>query len=80
MTRRLSTGSPSEFKRERVLTWGDEALQRLDEAAEKAKIELSSAMESEVNIPFLTSSDAGPQHLLIKVTRAKLEELAPGGH
>ena len=52
------------------------ARQRLDEAAEKAKIELSSAMETEVNIPFLTSSDAGPQHLLVKMGRAKLEELA----
>ncbi|MBI2099667.1 molecular chaperone DnaK [Candidatus Uhrbacteria bacterium] len=51
------------------------ALQRLDEAAEKAKIELSSAFETEVNIPFITSTDAGPQHLLIKLTRAKLEEL-----
>ena len=51
------------------------ALQRLDEAAEKAKIELSSAVETEVNIPFITSTDAGPQHLLIKMTRAKLEEL-----
>ncbi|MGH7175194.1 MAG: Hsp70 family protein, partial [Minisyncoccia bacterium] len=52
------------------------ARQRLDEAAEKAKIELSSATETEVNIPFLTSTDAGPQHLLIKMSRAKLEELA----
>ena len=52
------------------------ALQRLDEAAEKAKIELSTATESEINIPFITSSDAGPQHLLLKLTRAKLNELA----
>jgi molecular chaperone DnaK len=52
------------------------AVQRLDEAAEKAKIELSTAMESEVNIPFITSTDAGPQHLLIKLSRAKLEELS----
>ncbi|MDO8407797.1 MAG: molecular chaperone DnaK [bacterium] len=52
------------------------ARQRLDEAAEKAKIELSAAIETEVNIPFLTSSDAGPQHLLVKMSRAKLEELA----
>jgi len=51
------------------------ALQRLDEAAEKAKIELSSAVETEINIPFITSTDAGPQHLLIKMTRAKLEEI-----
>ncbi len=52
------------------------ALQRLDEAAEKAKIELSTAMETEVNIPFITSDTSGPRHLLIKLTRAKLEELA----
>ena len=52
------------------------ALQRLDEGAEKAKIELSTATETEVNIPFLTSDASGPRHLLIKMTRAKLEELA----
>jgi molecular chaperone DnaK len=51
------------------------ARQRLDEAAEKAKIELSTAVETEINIPFITSTDAGPQHLLIKMSRAKLEEL-----
>lgn len=52
------------------------ALQRLDEAAEKAKIELSTTPETEINIPFITSTDAGPQHLLLKLTKAKLEELA----
>jgi molecular chaperone DnaK len=52
------------------------ALQRLDEAAEKAKIELSTTTETEINIPFITSTDAGPQHLLVKMTRAKLEEIA----
>lgn len=52
------------------------ALQRLDEAAEKAKIELSTASETEVNIPFITSDANGPKHLLIKLSRAKLEELA----
>lgn len=51
------------------------ALQRLDEAAEKAKIELSTAVETEVNIPFITSDANGPRHLLIKMSRAKLEEL-----
>jgi molecular chaperone DnaK len=51
------------------------ARQRLDEAAEKAKIELSSAVETEVNIPFITSDATGPRHFLIKMTRAKLEEL-----
>ena len=52
------------------------ARQRLDEAAEKAKIELSTAVESEINIPFITSDASGPRHLLLKMTRAKLEELA----
>ncbi len=51
------------------------ALQRLDEAAEKAKIELSTAVQTEVNIPFITSTAEGPQHLLITMTRSKLEEL-----
>jgi molecular chaperone DnaK len=51
------------------------ARQRLDEAAEKAKIELSTAMETEINIPFITSDTSGPRHLLLKMTRAKLEEL-----
>ncbi len=66
-----------EFKKESGIDLrGDTlALQRLDEAAEKAKIELSTAMESEVNIPFITSDSSGPRHLLIKITRAKLEEL-----
>ena len=52
------------------------ALQRLDEAAEKAKHELSSTMETEVNIPFISSDQNGPKHLLLKLSRAKLEELA----
>ncbi len=66
-----------EFKKESGIDLrGDTlALQRLDEAAEKAKIELSTAMESEVNIPFITSDSSGPRHLLIKITRAKLIEL-----
>src|SRR3989338_3724236 len=51
------------------------ARQRLDEAAEKAKIELSTATESEINIPFITSTDAGPQHLLVKLSRATLDQL-----
>lgn len=51
------------------------ALQRLDEAAEKAKIELSSATQSEINIPFISSSDEGPVHLLMTLSRTKLEEL-----
>jgi molecular chaperone DnaK len=51
------------------------ALQRLREAAEKAKIELSSVMETEINLPFITADAAGPKHLAIKLTRAKLESL-----
>ncbi len=67
-----------EFKKESGIDVRTDALarQRLDEAAEKAKIELSSAMETEINIPFLTSDASGPRHLLIKMSRAKLEELA----
>jgi len=52
------------------------ALQRLDEAAEKAKHELSTTTETEINIPFITSDASGPKHLLIKMTRSTLEELA----
>lgn len=68
----------SEFKKESGIdiTKDPLALQRLDEAAEKAKIELSTTSETEINIPFITSTDAGPQHLLIKMTRATLESLA----
>jgi len=52
------------------------ALQRLDEAAEKAKMELSTVTDTEINIPFITSDANGPRHLLLKLSRAKLEELA----
>jgi molecular chaperone DnaK len=51
------------------------ALQRLDEAAEKGKIELSTAVQTDINIPFITSGSDGPKHLLVTLTRAKLEEL-----
>ena len=51
------------------------ALQRLKEAAEKAKIELSTATETEINLPFITADATGPKHLLMKLTRAKLEQL-----
>jgi molecular chaperone DnaK len=51
------------------------ALQRIKDAAERAKIELSSAMETEVNQPFITSDATGPKHLLLKISRAKLEQL-----
>ena len=49
------------------------ALQRLKEAAEKAKIELSTSMETDINLPFITADASGPKHLNIKITRAKLE-------
>ncbi|PCI30090.1 molecular chaperone DnaK [Candidatus Wolfebacteria bacterium] len=68
----------AEFKKESGVDISSDplALQRLDEAAEKAKLELSTTAESEINIPFITSNADGPQHLLLKLTRAKLEELA----
>jgi molecular chaperone DnaK len=66
-----------EFKKESGIDLrGDKlALQRLKEAAEKAKIELSAAMQTEVNLPFITADQSGPKHLNIKLTRAKLEAL-----
>ncbi|MCR4281229.1 MAG: molecular chaperone DnaK, partial [Candidatus Kaiserbacteria bacterium] len=67
-----------EFKKESGIDVRNDPLarQRLDEAAEKAKIELSSAKETEVNIPFITSDSSGPRHLLVKMTRAKLEDIS----
>jgi molecular chaperone DnaK len=67
----------AEFKKEQGIDLrGDRlALQRLKEAAEKAKIELSSAVQTEVNLPFITADATGPKHLNIKLTRAKLESL-----
>ena len=67
-----------EFKKESGIDVRNDPLarQRLDEAAEKAKIELSTALETEVNIPFITSDSSGPRHLLVKMTRAKLEDLS----
>ena len=67
-----------EFKKESGIDVRTDALalQRLDEAAEKAKIELSTATETEINIPFITSDASGPRHLLLKLSRAKLEELS----
>jgi molecular chaperone DnaK len=66
-----------EFRKEQGIDLRNDklALQRLKEAAEKAKIELSSAMQTEVNLPFITADQAGPKHLNIKLTRAKLEAL-----
>src|SRR5213083_116269 len=68
----------SEFKRDQGidLTQDKMALQRLYEAAEKAKIELSSAQETQINLPFITADASGPKHLDVRLTRAKLNELA----
>jgi molecular chaperone DnaK len=67
----------NEFKKEQGIDIrGDKmALQRLKEAAEKAKIELSSALETEINLPFITADASGPKHLTVKLSRAKLESL-----
>ncbi len=67
----------SEFKREQGIDLKQDrmALQRLKEAAEKAKIELSSAQQTEVNLPFITADASGPKHMTISITRAKLEQL-----
>jgi len=67
-----------EFKKESGIDVTNDALalQRLKEAAEKTKHELSTTLESEINIPFITSDANGPKHLLLKMTRSKLEELA----
>lgn len=68
----------TEFKRETGIDLAGDplAVQRLKEAAEKAKHELSTTMEAEINIPFITSGANGPQHMLLKLTRTKLEEIA----
>ncbi|MCR4274766.1 MAG: molecular chaperone DnaK [Candidatus Campbellbacteria bacterium] len=67
-----------EFKKESGIDISKDplALQRLDESAEKAKHELSTTTDTEINIPFITSDSSGPRHLLLKITRAKLEEIA----
>ena len=66
-----------EFKKDQAIDLRHDrlALQRLKEAAEKAKIELSSSQQTEVNLPFITADQSGPKHLNIKITRAKLEAL-----
>jgi molecular chaperone DnaK len=66
-----------EFKKENGidLTKDQSALQRLKEASEKAKIELSSTMETEVNLPYITADSSGPKHLVLKISRAKFESL-----
>src|SRR5512143_2944206 len=67
----------SEFKKDQGIDLSKDkmALQRLKEAAEKAKIELSTAQESEINLPFITADQTGPKHLQMKLTRAKFESL-----
>ena len=67
-----------EFKKDQGIDLHNDkmALQRLKEAAEKAKVELSSAMETEINLPFITADASGPKHLVMKLTRAKFEGLA----
>ncbi|HQR37721.1 MAG TPA: molecular chaperone DnaK [Blastocatellia bacterium] len=66
-----------EFKKDQGIDLANDkmALQRLKEAAEKAKIELSSTMETEINLPFITADQSGPKHLVMKLTRAKFEQL-----
>jgi len=66
-----------EFKKDQGIDLRQDkmALQRLKEAAEKAKIELSQAMETEINLPFITADATGPKHLVMKLTRAKFEQL-----
>ena len=74
---RLVTYLTEEFKKESGIDLKNDrlALQRLKEAAEKAKIELSSTTQTEINLPFITADQTGPKHLNIKLTRAKLESL-----
>ncbi len=66
-----------EFKKDQGIDLHNDkmALQRLKESAEKAKVELSSAMETEINLPFITADAAGPKHLVMKLTRSKFEQL-----
>lgn len=66
-----------EFKKDSVIDLSSDkmAMIRLKEAAEKAKIELSSTLETDINLPFITADASGPKHLALKITRAKLEEL-----
>ncbi len=68
----------AEFRKESGIDVSNDplALQRLDESAEKAKIELSTATETEINLPFITSDSSGPRHLVMKMTRATLEGIA----
>jgi molecular chaperone DnaK len=75
---RLTEWIIEEFKKDQGIDLSHDkmALQRLKEASEKAKIELSSTMETEINLPFVTADQSGPKHLAMKLTRAKFEQLA----
>jgi molecular chaperone DnaK len=66
-----------EFKKQEGMDLGEDAsaMQRVREAAEKAKIELSTTIETEINLPYITATNQGPKHLLLKIARAKLEQL-----
>ncbi|HEY71661.1 MAG TPA: molecular chaperone DnaK [Thermoflexia bacterium] len=74
---RITDYVADEFKKEQGIDLREDrqALQRLKEAAEKAKIELSTVLETDINLPFVTADASGPKHLQIKLTRAKLEQL-----
>jgi len=74
---RVINWAADEFRREQGidLRKDRQALQRLREAAEKAKVELSTVLETELNLPFITADQSGPKHLLMKITRARLEQL-----
>jgi molecular chaperone DnaK len=75
--RRLIEWIIEEFKREQGIDLGKDkiALQRLKEAAEKAKMDLSSTLETEINLPFITADASGPKHLLMRLTRSKFESM-----
>ncbi len=75
--KRISDYIADEFHKENAIDLRKDpmALQRLREAAEKAKIELSSSLETEINLPFVTADASGPKHLVMKITRAKVESL-----
>ncbi len=74
---RVVNWAADEFKREQGIDLRNDrqALQRLREAAEKAKIELSSVMETEINLPYITADASGPKHLQLKLTRSKFEQM-----
>jgi len=67
----------AEFKKDQAIDLSKDpmAMQRLREAAEKAKIELSSAMQTDINLPFITADQAGPKHMNLKLTRPSFEQL-----